>query len=267
MRQKFCINCGEKIIEGARFCAFCGAKLIIPEPQSEETPVIEEPAAAVELEPKPAIREPEPVAIPEPEPEPEPVAIPESEPEPEPVAIPEPEPEPEPVAIPEPEPEPEPVAIPEPEPELEPVAIPEPEPEPEPAVIPEPKPAVIPQPEPEPKPAPGGAVYFDNIGQKVDINDAMFDMYNDMGEGTVILVGQDRARPGEKIEKNGKLPLNDHEMKKGIVKILDFGTGQRFEVAVPAGVREGDSLLITDTGLKDQRTGAECNIRVRIIRG
>ena len=254
MRQKFCINCGEKIIEGARFCAFCGVKLILPETEPVEKP---EPVVIPEPEPE-AVPEPEPVVVPEPVPEPEPVAEPEPEPEPEPVAEPEPEAEPvlEPIAVPELEPEPE--------PEPEPVAAPEP------AVVPEPEPEPVPEsvaePEPAPQPAPGGAVYFSNMEREVDVNDAMFDMYNDMGEGTVILVSQDRVRPGEKIVKNGVLPLNDHEMKKGIVKILDFGTGQRFEVAVPAGVREGDSLLITDTGLKDPRTGAECNIRVRIIR-
>ena len=189
------------------FCAYCGAKLLVPD--------LEEPAPAPEPEPTPIYEVPASAAEPEPIPEPAPAPVYE-----------------------------------------------------EPAVAEEPEPIPAPEPEPEPAqtPAPEGEVYFDNIDQHVDINDSMFDMYNSMGEGTVFLMGQNRAHTDEIAEKNGFINLSDSEMQKGVVRIVDFGTGDRFEIVIPAGVREGDSLLITDTGLRDQRTGALCNIRVRIVR-
>ncbi len=277
MRQRFCIKCGEKIIEGALFCAYCGAKLLVPE--VEEPVVTAKPVPEPIPEPEPVIEEP--VYVPEPMPEPEPVIE-------EPVYMPEPEPEPvieEPVYVPEPEPVVEepvyvPEPIPEPEPMIEePVYMPEPIPEPEPVIeepvvaaqpAPEPVPVIVePAAEPAPEPAedaPEGEVYFDNIGQKVDINDDMFDMYNGLGEGTVYLVGQKGVHGGDIKEKNGIFYLSDSEMQKGVVRIVDFGTGDRFEITIPAGVRDGDNLLITDTGLMDHETGAECNIRLRVVR-
>ena len=271
MRQRFCIKCGEKIIEGALFCAYCGAKLLVPE--VEEPVVTAKPEPEPIPEPEPVIEEPvymaEPEPIPEPEPEPEPVIE-------EPVYVPEPEPEPvieEPVymAEPEPIPEPEPVIeepvyVPEPEPVIEePVYVPEPEPIPE-AVPVIAEPAAEPAHEPA-EAAPEGEVHFDNnIDKKVDINDNMFDMYNGLNEGTVFLVGQHSAHPGTVKEKNGIFYLSDSEMQKGVVRIVDFGTGERFEITIPAGVREGDCLLITDTGLRDHATGSACNIRLRIVR-
>ena len=242
MRQLFCINCGKRVFEGAKFCAFCGAKLLNagsfePEPEPEVIEQVSEPEPVLE----PEVMEHESESEPEPEPE---VIEQESEPEV--------EPEPEPIV--EFLEAPEPTIIPghrmivvnEPEHE----AMPESEPEPE--------------PEPEPVPEPEGKVYFESIGADVDINDALFDLYNDSSEGTVYLVGQNGAGQSSGAEKTGTLKLSMNEMRNGAVKILDFGTGQRFEVVVPTGVCAGDWLLVKGTGLRDQTTGQECDIRIRI---
>ena len=114
----FCHNCGAKLVNGAKFCSFCGT--LVPEEilsmmQSTSTPVSEiksEPEQEPIPEPEPTptrnpIPEPEPISKQEPIPEPEPEleTIPESkvvskqEPIPEPVQVPNPEPEPERITI------------------------------------------------------------------------------------------------------------------------------------------------------------------------
>ena len=125
--------------------------------------------------------QPEPVVVPEPEPEPQPEPVvvhePVVEPEPEPVVEPEPvaEPEPEPVAEPVAEPEPQPVAEPEPEPEPQPEPAAEPEqsePAPEPAEEPETAvPAAVETPSaptPAEAPAPAAGTQLKVVG-KIDL--------------------------------------------------------------------------------------------------
>ena len=60
----FCTNCGQPLSEGARFCANCGAQLVMPEtaPVQEQEPVVEEPVQA----PAPVQEEPVQVAQPAP---------------------------------------------------------------------------------------------------------------------------------------------------------------------------------------------------------
>lgn len=83
-------------------------------------------------------------------------------------------------------------------------------------------------------------------------------------DGTVKLVGPSVIPPTGKTVKKGELTLTPREMEKGAARIIDFGTGKRFEVIFPAGIHEGDTVIVTDTGLKDGKTGAECEIRLRI---
>lgn len=130
--MKTCPVCQKLVNDDTKFCYYCGASLLTPEPAAEEPAAEPEP---VEIVPEPVEAPVAEAPVPEPEPEPveapEPVVIP--APEPEPVKAPEPEPvkapEPEPVKAPEPEPvrTPEPVVIPTPVKEPEPVKAPEPE--------------------------------------------------------------------------------------------------------------------------------------------
>ncbi len=120
--MKTCPVCQKLVNDDTKFCYYCGASLLTPEPAAEEPAAEPEP---VEIVPEPVEAPVAEAPVPEPEPEPaeapEPVVIP--APEPEPVKVPEPEPvkapEPEPVKAPEPEPvkapEPEPVKAAEPE--------------------------------------------------------------------------------------------------------------------------------------------------------
>ena len=108
--MKTCPVCQKLVNDDTKFCYYCGASLLTPEPAAEEPAAEPEP---VEIVPEPVEA---PVAeAPVPEPEPEPVEAPE------PVEIPAPEP------MPEPEPEPEPVKV------QDPVVIPAPAAEPAPA--------------------------------------------------------------------------------------------------------------------------------------
>ena len=117
----FCHVCGAKLLDGARFCSFCGTAV--------PAEILEQAAAAA----------PVPMPGPVPEPMPEPVgAIHES-----PVSEPEPAPEPEPMSEPEPIPEPEPM----PEPEPAPTLSPAPTLEPAPMITPAPQPDDLPAPE------------------------------------------------------------------------------------------------------------------------
>lgn len=94
---------------------------------------------------------------------------------------------------------------------------------------------------------------------------AFYDYDDDRNpDGTVRLVGPSVIPPTGKTVKKGEMTLTSREMEKGVAKIIDFGTGKRFEIIFPAGLHEGDTIVVTDTGLKDEKTGAECEIRLRI---
>ena len=249
-----------------------------PEPVPVPAPVVEPTPAPEPLignlnepVPMPSSLKPAPAPEPIPIPIPEPVVEPAPEPEPVPVPAPVVEPTPAPVV----EPTPIPVVEPAPIPVVEPTPIPVVEPVPAPVVEPVPAPVVEPVPEPEPMPElvhsetiplPVGKVMFEEGDREVGINDPMFDMYNGRGEGTVVLVGPGTLPPGGIAIKKGTMQLTADEMKKGVTKILDFGTGKRFEVIFPEGLREGDTVVVKGTGIKDERSGADCEIKLSIKR-
>ena len=244
--------------------------VVEPEPAAEEynePPVLDIADLYVEEEPapEPVVIEPapEPVVV-EPEPEPEPIVV---EPEPEPVVVVAAEPEyvPESVVVITEEPEPEPIVV-EPEPEPEPMVV-----EPEPVVVePEPEPIVIePEPDPAPEnpetvPLPVGHVYFNEGKDDIGLDDPLFDVFNGQTEGTVMLVGPGTLPPGGVSVKKGEIALDAREMEKGVTKILDFGTGKRFEVIFPSGLRAGDTVVVKGTGIRDELNGATCEIRLKI---
>ena len=89
--MRYCTQCGKPLAENALFCAYCGAKVVIPEQPAQPEPVPEEivkPAEepVVEEAEAPAVAEPvaeEPVAE---EPKPVEEAAPAEEPAPAPKA-------------------------------------------------------------------------------------------------------------------------------------------------------------------------------------
>ena len=104
--MRYCTQCGKPLAENALFCAYCGAKVVIPEQPAQpepvpeeivkpaEEPVVEEPVAE-----EPVAEEPKPVeeAAPAEEPAPAPKAAqPETDFAPEPESAPQPAPAPQP---------------------------------------------------------------------------------------------------------------------------------------------------------------------------
>ena len=59
-----------------------------------------------------------------------------------------------------------------------------------------------------------------------------------------------------------RLPLGD--VLRGCTRILDFGTGEKFEVVIPPGLSPGDVLVVQDTGIKNPDTGEPCDFELRI---
>lgn len=73
--MKFCVNCGARLNDGAKFCTECGQKIPQAEPVAPPTPVYEAPAPVVQpepvyvapvVQPEPVYEAPAPVVQPEP---------------------------------------------------------------------------------------------------------------------------------------------------------------------------------------------------------
>ncbi len=95
-----------------------------------------------------------------------------------------------------------------------------------------------------------------------------FDSYFNQ-EGTGLLVNQrvtaSGSVNGNANVKRGELFLNSEEKKRGSVKVLDFGTGQRFSINIPPGMNAGDSIIVRGTGLKDPVFGTDCEIELTVF--
>lgn len=59
-----------------------------------------------------------------------------------------------------------------------------------------------------------------------------------------------------------RLPLGD--VLRGCTRIVDFGTGEKFEIVIPPGLSPGDVLVVQDTGIKNPDTGEPCDFELRI---
>ena len=86
----------------------------------------------------------------------------------------------------------------------------------------------------------------------------------DNPEGTVLLGGT-----GQKLQtgitlKKATLALSLEDMLRGCTKVIDFGTGKKYELDIPAGLSPGDVIEVKDTGITDNDTGADCNIELTI---
>jgi hypothetical protein len=83
-------------------------------------------------------------------------------------------------------------------------------------------------------------------------------------EGTMLLVDQMKAFRQETPVKQGVICLTDAEKTLGTTKIVDFGTGQRFSVPIPAGTAEGKVIRVKGTHLVDPDQGIECEIELTV---
>lgn len=58
------------------------------------------------------------------------------------------------------------------------------------------------------------------------------------------------------------LPLS--ELLEGCRKVVDFGTGKKYELNIPAGLSPGDTVTVESENLIDGETGKPCTIELTI---
>ena len=85
---------------------------------------------------------------------------------------------------------------------------------------------------------------------------------NENPEGTVMLGDLNRIQRGGKTTKKGTIGLSIEEMLRGCSKVVDFGTGKRYEIVIPAGLTPGDVIVVENTGIVDRETGGICDIEL-----
>lgn len=88
----------------------------------------------------------------------------------------------------------------------------------------------------------------------------------DNHEGTVLIGGKGRGRIDPSV-KRGTLHLTMEEILRGCTKVIDFGTGIRYEVEIPAGLSPGNTIIVKDTGITDRDTGIVCDIELVLAIG
>lgn len=84
-------------------------------------------------------------------------------------------------------------------------------------------------------------------------------------EETVLIGSSGNFARGTSNHKKGKLYLSVEDMLRGSSKVIDFGTGKRYEVEIPAGLSPGDSIIVKDTGITDRDTGVLCDIELELM--
>ena len=64
--------------------------------------------------------------------------------------------------------------------------------------------------------------------------------------------------------KKGELSLSLSELLEGCRKVVDFGTGKKYELSIPAGLSPGDTVAVESESLIDSDTGKPCRIELSI---
>ena len=81
-------------------------------------------------------------------------------------------------------------------------------------------------------------------------------------EGTVILGDINKVNNAPKLVKRAEIVLTINEMLCGCSKVVDFGTGKRFEIIIPPGLTPGDRIMVENTGITDKESGRECDFEL-----
>ena len=118
---------------------------------------------------------------------------------------------------------------------------------------------------PSPKPQ-SGIPSYEEIKKRFEspqssANKSVFENEESL-EGTVLLWGASDANRARKKEIKAKLNLSFDEMLRGCRKVVDFGTGKRYEINIPAGLSPGDTVIVNNTGIIDQNTAEVCTIEL-----
>ena len=90
-------------------------------------------------------------------------------------------------------------------------------------------------------------------------------------EGTVLLGGPGSVSSAPSaygnVKRKAEIRLSFEDMLRGCSKVVDFGTGTKFELAIPAGLSPGDKIEVRNTGITDPDTGRECSIELTAVIG
>lgn len=112
-----------------------------------------------------------------------------------------------------------------------------------------------------PNPAKAVAVPSEAAAPRPDNTFAM----NKNSEGTVLLEGLAGGSRAEESVAKADIVLSLDEMLRGCSKVVDFGSGKRFEIIIPAGITPGDMLVLDGSGIIDQETGLEYRIELTAV--
>lgn len=86
-------------------------------------------------------------------------------------------------------------------------------------------------------------------------------------EGTVLLAGPSTTSGREGTVKKAQITLSLEEMLSGCSKVVDFGTGKRYEILIPSGLSPGDKIIVKNTGIVDPDMGGQCDIELTAMIG
>lgn len=81
-----------------------------------------------------------------------------------------------------------------------------------------------------------------------------------------VLLGSGSAAPGMgNAVKKATIKLSFEEMLRGCSKVVDFGTGKRYELVIPSGLSPGDRIIVDNTGITDPETGTLCDFELTAV--
>lgn len=86
-----------------------------------------------------------------------------------------------------------------------------------------------------------------------------------LNEKTDILGGARKSSDAFSSVRKAELRLSFTEMLRGCSKVIDFGTGRRYEIVIPAGLNPGDVIKVKDTGIIDPESLRECEIELTTV--
>lgn len=109
---------------------------------------------------------------------------------------------------------------------------------------------------------------YDEVKRRLDrpVNNQQFAEY-DNPEGTVLLGGASVSPGMGNTVKKASITLSLEEMLRGCSKVVDFGTGKRYELIIPAGLSPGDKIIVDNTGITDPESGALCDFELTTVIG
>ena len=85
--------------------------------------------------------------------------------------------------------------------------------------------------------------------------------------GSILPGGTGMADPEDTSVRKATIVLTLSEMLEGCSKVVDFGTGKKYELTIPAGLAPDDVVTVEDQSLVDGDTGKPCRIELSLKLG